>query len=1208
MDALGTDMDEALHAAPDGELVARYLRGRSGEAFRILVDRHAGMVHAACVRGLGPRAAMADDAAQAVFLVLARKAGLIRNPDAVGGWLFHVARTVVSNLLREEEYRRRREEAAARPERSGGVDQRERMWGMALPYLDEGIASLPGAQRDAVVLHFLEGLPQEEAARRLRCAQSTLHERISTALAGLRRFFARKGVVLPAVALAAGLSGMAAPAASAAVVTACAAAGAGGAAGVSLSGGATALAQGALKALFVAKVKVAVALAVCAAAAAGGAGIAMSAFTSGGPPPATAPAGGETAGVREPAMPLPAEGGAVYNLKVLSDKAPDLTDLKAFCHSATSRWETNDEKAAALAYWFARLGNQSGPPADWMPVEPILHFNTSMQAQCAFWTGLYDAVAEGGMGWVGRHYEVGDHTVPELEYDGKRHYLDNTYKFFPTACDGKTIIGITDMDEEAGPCPKGPRCRYHWLLYHTSQAACEDRDGYVRDKEGNDSSPMRAWLVGSWLRREAAGRAYFAEVLDDAWVRKCWKQEVTESCHSVYRMAMTLRENESYTRHWKPLGDTADYYYPNSGGKDPDSGLRDRGRGNGVSVFEPDLSKEAGIESAANLQRGRPALHPGTAGAEAVAVFKVQTANVVCGSVIEAEVVRRSAGDSVVIEASCTAGKSWFPVWADEGTGQVKLERNISDALRGTFAGKDLRVLLNYLVRVRMTAKVKATDAGLEKIRIKTLTALNRQSLPLLGLGRNFITVDYDKAAQHRTLELRPVLKAGLVERYAVEQSGMASQKEQGSWSATLYSAERGAEGHVTFELEAPKPIFRARMGGSIWIGSGDAAKNYVRYDQRTWNGAWSGWQQVGLFSWDTRDTPHARRNQTKYVETKIAAAGVTKVQFRFAFCSASGGGGGAGANLLRMEVDYPAADAAFKPVEVTYNWTEFHDPAAGKEEGQGVERSHTERAAKLPHTYWINTGGDIAPRMNWIRVNLEGSSPEPVKPGYSDGKDAGDRYEIPRLKYAWGELLSLKKPYTAAPSPAKDGHAAAGDEQELTDGVVKEPQAEGPWPEKCVAHWSKPGGPVRITVDLGEARKVGGVRVDAFYTAPSVRFPKSVAVETSTDGVKFTLAGRDRYRSATYAHNGWPANWPLYSRHDSPRFGEFPDYGLYANYIFIPFEKAVEARHVRFVVEPQDGAGLMLSEVNVWDRLEATPWTPRLAHEAPAKAKTPSR
>ena len=81
-------------------------------------------------------------------------------------------------------------------------------------------------------------------------------------------------------------------------------------------------------------------------------------------------------------------------------------------------------------------------------------------------------------------------------------------------------------------------------------------------------------------------------------------------------------------------------------------------------------------------------------------------------------------------------------------------------------------------------------------------------------------------------------------------------------------------------------------------------------------------------------------------------------------------------------------------------------------------------------------------------------------------------------------------------------------------------------------------------------------------------------------------------------AHNGWPANWPLHPRHDAPESGPFPDFGLKANYIFVPFEKPVQARYVKFVIQAQPGWGFQLTEVNVWDSLDAQRWTPRLAHD----------
>ena len=178
-----------------------------------------------------------------------------------------------------------------------------------------------------------------------------------------------------------------------------------------------------------------------------------------------------------------------------------------------------------------------------------------------------------------------------------------------------------------------------------------------------------------------------------------------------------------------------------------------------------------------------------------------------------------------------------------------------------------------------------------------------------------------------------------------------------------------------------------------------------------------------------------------------------------------------------------------------------------------------------------------------------------------------------------------------------KGAFHAGGDQQELTDGYVKEPQSTGTT-DTGLAHWARGVDRLEITVDLGQVQTVGGGRVDCYVMWGGVRFPNSVRVQTSTDGSDFTTRGRDAHRSARYAHNGWPANWPLHPRHDGLESGPFPDFGLKANYIFVPFDKPVRARYVRFLVEPQPGWGFQLTEVNVWDRLEARPWTPRLAHD----------
>jgi hypothetical protein len=296
------------------------------------------------------------------------------------------------------------------------------------------------------------------------------------------------------------------------------------------------------------------------------------------------------------------------------------------------------------------------------------------------------------------------------------------------------------------------------------------------------------------------------------------------------------------------------------------------------------------------------------------------------------------------------------------------------------------------------------------------------------------------------------------------------------------------------------------------------------------------------------------------------------------------------------MEVDYEAPDVPFTPIEVTYEWTEYYEPLPEDESG-GVVRRHTERITELPHSYRINVGGHIRPSTNWVRANLEGSAPEATTPGYSDGKDVGDRDAIPPVRYVWGKLLSLGKPYTVSTPPQQNAFRIDGDDQELTDGFIKEPQSTGTT-DTGLAHWERGMKGLEVTVDLGKVQKVGGGRVDCYIMWGGVRFPNSVEIQTSTDGRQFATQGRDRRRAARYAHNGWPANWPLHPRHDAPNSGPFPDFGLKANYIFLPFDKPVEARYVKFLIEARSGWGLQLSEVNVWDYLEAQPWTPRLVHD----------
>jgi RNA polymerase sigma factor (sigma-70 family) len=207
----------------DRQLLERYAAGgpdAAGEAaFAALVARHGPMVLGVCRQLLGD-AQHAEDAFQAVFLVLARKAGSIRHPDLLGNWLYGVALRTARCARQQIARRQRREEGRAMlgPGAVAGAGSSARAEPTAppadRPAIDREQAEaihgevdrLPRAFRLPVVLCYFEGLTLDEAARRLRCPAGTLRSRLARAREKLRSALARRGIVVPAAAMGAALA------------------------------------------------------------------------------------------------------------------------------------------------------------------------------------------------------------------------------------------------------------------------------------------------------------------------------------------------------------------------------------------------------------------------------------------------------------------------------------------------------------------------------------------------------------------------------------------------------------------------------------------------------------------------------------------------------------------------------------------------------------------------------------------------------------------------------------------------------------------------------------------------------------------------------------------------------------------------------------------------------------------------------------------
>ncbi|HTU94061.1 MAG TPA: sigma-70 family RNA polymerase sigma factor, partial [Gemmataceae bacterium] len=243
-------------SASDAELLERYVRRRDEAAFELLLWRHGAMVHNVC-RRLLPCRQDAEDAFQATFLAFVRKAGSISRRGSVASWLYKVAYRVALEA-------RKRARKTAALEKAGGEivavqPAADPTWSDLRPILDEELNRLPERLRRPIVLCYLEGKSNEEAARQLGCPAGTIYSRLARGREILRRRLQRRGVTLSVAALTAMLAAHAVEAMPAAALMATtlrsALLFAAGQTANGVSVKAAALAEGVLRTMFVTKLK-----------------------------------------------------------------------------------------------------------------------------------------------------------------------------------------------------------------------------------------------------------------------------------------------------------------------------------------------------------------------------------------------------------------------------------------------------------------------------------------------------------------------------------------------------------------------------------------------------------------------------------------------------------------------------------------------------------------------------------------------------------------------------------------------------------------------------------------------------------------------------------------------------------------------------------------------------------------------------------------
>jgi RNA polymerase sigma factor (sigma-70 family) len=268
--------------APDALLLERFAVHGDEAAFEMLVRRFGPLVLAVCGRVLGDEHA-AEDAFQATFLVLVRKATSIRRRALLGNWLYGVAyRTAVKARARAARGRDRERQVQQMAPADPVQEAIRRDLGAVI---DDEVNRLPAKYRQPLVLCYLEGQTNAEAARRLDCPCGTLFTRLARAREMLRGRLAGRGVTLSAAGLATALAAEAAAVPDALVgstLRAAAEFAAGSAAAGGASAGAAALAEGVLQSMYINRLKaVAFGVFVVLLVGSGGAALAYHALASG---------------------------------------------------------------------------------------------------------------------------------------------------------------------------------------------------------------------------------------------------------------------------------------------------------------------------------------------------------------------------------------------------------------------------------------------------------------------------------------------------------------------------------------------------------------------------------------------------------------------------------------------------------------------------------------------------------------------------------------------------------------------------------------------------------------------------------------------------------------------------------------------------------------------------------------------------------------